>query len=89
MAFVQGFYSDQTVTALTTSYQQFAFGIEATQLIIQNDDGTNAIYFSWDGVHNHGQLLHGETRDLKSSNYEQIYLKAAVGTPAYRLTAVR
>jgi hypothetical protein len=89
MAFVQGFYSDQTVLALTTSYQQFAFGIEAMQVIIQNDDGTNSIYFSWDGVNNHGQLHYGETLPLNTSNYEQIYLKAAAGTPAYRLTAVR
>lgn len=89
MAFVQGFYSDQVGTALTTSFQLFPFGIEATQLIIQNDDATNTIYFSWDGVHNHGQVMKGETRDLRSSNYEQVYLKAGAGTPAYRITAVR
>lgn len=87
----QGFYSDQTITALTTSYHAFTFPFESKSLILQNDDSTNSIVYSWDGVHQHGMLKPSESVKLDNMALDgtnTISLKATPAAASYRLTVV-
>jgi hypothetical protein len=84
-----GFYSDQTVTPLTGSYQAFLFQFNAKWCMIANDDaaGTNKVVWSWDSINNHGTLAPGQSMVIDTVNANIIYLKDQNGAPAYRLMA--
>lgn len=88
MASTKGYYSDQTITALTTSYQSFAFGLPAYTVIIKNDDGSNSIALSWDGVNQHGLVKSGESLTIQNANVSAISLKGTPSAAGYRLTAI-
>lgn len=82
-----GFYSDQMLTALTTSFQAFIFASVAKFLTLVNVDsaGTNTIVYSWDGVNNHGKLTPGASKMLDQTSAGMIFLKYENGAPAYKL----
>jgi len=82
-----GFYSDQSITALTSSFVAFPYNFVARIITIANDDtsGTNKVVFSFDGVNVHGTLGFSQavTWDVPTGNV--IFLKYTNGAPAYRL----
>ena len=82
-----GFYSDQSITALTASFQAFQFSSVSKFLTLANDEtaGTNAIVYSWDGVNNHGRLNPAQSQLLELTSASIIFLKYINGAPAYRL----
>ena len=89
MAFAQGFYSDQTVTPLTATYQYFNFGCGMEEALLSNDDasGANTIIFSWDGTNTHGVIKASETFGLVRIDKGGIYVKYGTAAPAYRIFA--
>jgi hypothetical protein len=89
MAFAQGFYVDQTITALTASYQYFNFGGTMYEAVISNDDasGSNNVVFSWDGTNTHGIVRPTETLGVSRIDKNGVYVKYATGAPAYRIFA--
>lgn len=86
------YYQDQSLTALTASYVEQAFGFVAHTILIINDDGTNGVQLSFDGT-----TLHGELKAKPASSVEQvvlinqsadsIYLKYVTGAASYRIFA--
>jgi hypothetical protein len=84
-----GFFLDEGVSALTSSFVYYPFALRFLTIVISNDDpsGTNRLVFSWDGVNNHGILDPGESVTLDKANQAAIFLKYINGAPAYRVTA--
>lgn len=84
-----GYYTDQTGTPLTGTFQTLYFQFNAKWMLLVNDDtsGTNKIVFSWDGINNHGILGAGQSVTIDTLNANVIYLKDQNGAPAYRLMA--
>lgn len=84
-----GFYSDQTITVLTGTYQTFFFQFNAKWMLLANDDttGTNKLVWSWDGINNHGIIAAGQSMTIDTLNSNVIFLKDQNGAPAYRLMA--
>lgn len=82
-----GFYSDQTITPLTTSFQAFQFASVSRFIIIENNDtsGTNNLVYSWDGVNNHGILTPGQSTLLEQTAASIVFLKYQNGAPTYKL----
>ena len=82
-----GFYSDETITPLTTSYQAFIFASVAKFLTLVNTDsaGSNKIVYSWDGINNHGKLTPGASTMLEQTSASVIFLKYETGAPGYKL----
>ena len=82
-----GFYSDATITALTSSFVEFSYPFIARIITIANDEtsGAKQVVFSFDGVNVHGTLNFGQaiTWDVPTGNV--IWLKYTSGAPAYRL----
>lgn len=82
-----GFYSDQSITTLTSSFVAFPYQFIARIITIANDDtaGTNKVVFSFDGINTHGTLGFSQaiTWDVPTGNV--IWLKYSTGAPAYRL----
>lgn len=87
MANLRGFYSDQTITALTGLYQSFSWNFAALTIVITNDDtsGTNQVSVSYDGANQHAVLKAGESLVLDSADKQGVSLKFNNGAPAYRL----
>lgn len=84
-----GYFTDQSATVLTSSFQTLFFAFSARYCTITNDEttGTNAVVFSWDGVNNHGILYPGQSMFIDTVNANVIFLKYLNGAPAYRLMA--
>lgn len=84
-----GYYTDQSVTPLTGTFQTIYFQFNAKWMLLTNDDtaGTNKVVFSWDGINNHGILGAGQSVTIDTLNANVIYLKNQNGAPAYRLMA--
>lgn len=82
-----GFYSDETITVLTTSYQAFIFASVAKFITLVNTDtaGSNKVVYSWDGVNNHGKLTPGASTMLEQTSASVIFLKYETGAPGYKL----
>lgn len=82
-----GFYRDETITPLTSSFQAFIFTSVAKFITLVNTDsaGSNAIVYSWDGVNNHGKLTPGASTMLEQTSACVIFLKYQTGAPAYKL----
>lgn len=83
----QGFYSDQTLTALTASFVQFAYPFISRVITLANDEtsGSNTVAFSFDGVNLHGTLAPGQSITWDVTTGKVIWLKYVTGAPAYRL----
>jgi hypothetical protein len=83
----QGFYSDQTITALTSSLVEFAYPFISRVITLANDEstGTKAVAFSFDGENVHGILLPGQAITWDVTTGKVIWLKYISGAPAYRL----
>jgi hypothetical protein len=83
----QGFYSDQSITALTSSFVEFTYPFVSRVITLANDEtsGTKVVAFSFDGVNIHGTLAFAQaiTWDVTTGN--AIWLKYVTGAPAYRL----
>lgn len=86
----QGFYSDQTVTPLTTAYQQFLWPFEGKNILLHNDDTTNSIIVSLDGTHTLATVLKGESFQFQLTNDETnvLFLKATPAAALYRITII-
>jgi hypothetical protein len=86
---ILGYFQDDTIHALTTSFVYYPFALRFLTIVISNDDtaGTNKLVFSWDGVNNHGILDPGESVTLDKANQGAIFLKYINGAPTYRVTA--
>lgn len=82
-----GFYTDQSITTLTTSYQYLAFGNVMGEIIFANDDasGTNKLSFSWDGTNVHGIVTPNTNVSLDRCNKSGVYVKFVNGSPAFRI----
>lgn len=82
-----GFYSDQTITALSSSFQAFQFSSVSRFIILSNEEssGTNNVVYSWDGVNNHGILKPTASALLEQTAASIIFLKYQNGAPAYKL----
>lgn len=84
-----GFYTDQSITALTGSFQTLYFQFNAKWMLLANDDtsGTNKVVWSWDGINNHGIIGPGQSMTIDTLNANVIFIKNQNGAPAYRLMA--
>jgi hypothetical protein len=84
-----GFYTDQTLTTLTTTYQYLSFGNVMLDITINNDDatGTNKLSWSWDGTNVHGMLGPTQALSYDIADKSGIYVKFVNGSPAFRITA--
>lgn len=82
-----GFYSDQGITALTSSFVQFPYPFISRIITIANDDasGSNKVAFSFDGVNLHGEVLAAQSITWDVTTGKTIWLKYITGAPAYRL----
>lgn len=84
-----------TGPVLTTAYQKLGFSDDvvgdgefvATYVSITNDEGTNDIFVSWDGITNHWRVKKGETRLFPYMRERFIYLKGQAGGETYRVSA--
>jgi len=83
----QGFYSDQTITALTSSFVPFAYPFISRVITIINDEtsGTNSVAFSFDGLNLHGTLSPGQSVTWDVTTGKILWLKYINGAPAYKL----
>lgn len=83
----QGFYSDQSITALTSSFVQFAYPFISRVITIANDDtsGSNKVVFSFDGTNIHGTLGFAQAITWDVTTGKVIWLKYETGAPKYRL----
>jgi hypothetical protein len=83
-----GYYTDQSLTPLTGTFQTLYFQFNAKWMLLANDDtaGTNKVVWSWDGINNHGILAPGQAVTIDTLNANVIYLKDQNGAPAYRLS---
>lgn len=78
------FYSDQTVLALTGSFQQVGpFGFESMCIYIANDSMATDIQYSFDGTHVHGTIKPGKERLMEFRRQPTLYLLG--NTAAYRV----
>jgi hypothetical protein len=84
---VLGFFVDNSITALTSSYVYFPFAVRYNNIVLNNDEttGTKQVIFSWDGINNHGILDPGESVNLVNANRSSIFLKYGNAAPAYRV----
>lgn len=84
-----GYYTDQTGTPLTGTFQTLYFQFNAKWMLLANDDtsGTNKVVWSWDGINNHGILGPGQSMTIDTLNANVIFVKDQNGSPAYRLMA--
>jgi hypothetical protein len=83
----QGFYSDQSITALTSSFVQFDYPFISRIITIANDDtsGSNKVVFSFDGTNVHGTLGFAQAITWDVTTGKVIWLKYDTGAPKYRL----
>jgi len=83
----QGFYSDHSITALTSSFVQFAYPFISRVITLANDEtaGTKVVAFSFDGVNLHGTLAFAQAITWDVTTGKNIWLKYVTGAPAYRL----
>lgn len=83
-----GYYTDQSLTPLTGTFQIVYFQFNAKWMLLANDDtaGTNKVVWSWDGINNHGILAPGQAVTIDTLNANVIFLKDQNGAPAYRLS---
>lgn len=83
-----GFYTDQSSTTLTTTYQYLNFGNVMGEITFNNDDqtGTNKLSFSWDGTNVHGILSATQAMSFEECNKSGVYVKYVTGSPAFRIT---
>lgn len=86
---LNGFYADETITPLTSSFQVFQFPMLSRHIMLVNREknGMKGIVYSWDGINNHGFLAAGESTMLDKSNAAHIFLKYINGAPSYKLMA--
>jgi hypothetical protein len=84
---IQGFYSDETITPLTSTFQFFKFPLLSRHITIHNraTTGNNGIIYSWDGINNHGLIEPNQSTILDKSNVSLIFLKYINGAPSYKL----
>ena len=80
-------FIDDTGLTLTTGFQAQLFGLNATSIIISNDDTAGYIEYSWNGSDVHGKLLAGETLILTRISQEDIHLRGQAGGESYRVWA--
>lgn len=81
---------------LTTAFQLLNFtdddtvadgGFVSTYVEVVNDDVTNSIYVSWDGVHRHWTIKAGEIKTFPYMRERFIYLMGQAGGEPYRVSA--
>lgn len=82
-----GFYSDQSITVLTATFQAFIFSSVAKFITLVNTEtaGTDTIVYSWDGINNHGKLTPGASTMLEQTSASLIFLKYENAAPDYKL----
>jgi hypothetical protein len=85
-----GWYTDQSVAALTTSFVWYPFGNVAEDFVCKNDEtsGTKNVVGSWDGINNHFSVVPTEQLVLNGANKTGVYLKYANGAPAFHAETV-
>lgn len=85
-----GFYTDGSITTLTTSYQYLRFENVMGDLTIVNDDpsGANKLSCSWDGINVHVILAATQSVSFDKCNKSGIYVKYVTAAPAFRIIAV-
>jgi hypothetical protein len=83
----QGFYVDDTITPLTSTYQLFRFPMVSKHITLHNRNltGNFNIMYSWDGINNHGLIEVNQSTTLDKTNVSLIYLKYINGAPSYKL----
>lgn len=86
---LNGFYADETITPLSSSFQVFQFPMLSQHITLHNREknGLKGIVYSWDGINNHGLLEAGQSTALDRSNAPHIFLKWINGAPSYKLMA--
>jgi hypothetical protein len=86
---IQGFYSDEGIAPLTSTFQLFQFPMLSRHIMLLNREknGLKGIVYSWDGINNHGFLAAGESTMLDKSNAPHVFLKYINGAPSYKLMA--
>lgn len=83
------FYSDQSITALTTTYAAFNFGFHAESIVVSNDEtsGVKTVTVSLNGTDAAAVLNPGESISLDRYGVGAVVSLKGNG-PSYRLTAV-
>jgi hypothetical protein len=88
LSIVQGsqnsYYEDDAGTALTNAFAEQLYGFTSSSFDLSNDDKTNYIEWSWDGVTVAGRLYKGETFH-ESQRRASIYLRGQAGGESYRV----
>lgn len=90
MSASMGFFTDQSGTTLTTTYQYLPFGNVMGEITLVNDEpsGTSTLSFSWDGTNVHGLLHATQSVSFERCNKSGVYVKYTTGSPAFRIMAV-
>jgi hypothetical protein len=90
MSASMGFYTDGTMTTLTTTYQYLPFGNVMGEITLVNDDpsGANKLSFSWDGTNVHGILAPTQSVSFDKCNKSGVYVKYITAAPAFRIMTI-
>jgi|SRR5579864_2590237 len=82
-----GFYADDTITPLMTTFTVFQFPLTSRHITIQNREmtGLKSIVYSWDGINNHGLIEPSQSTVLDKTNATHIFMKYINGAPSYKL----
>ena len=85
MAFLEQFYSDQTIVPLTSSFVFFNFGHNSQVFTLANDSAdSSVVIMSFDGNNVGGQILAGTEITWDGTKTNGLWLKCT-GSPLYRL----
>lgn len=86
-----GFYTDQSITTLTTTYQYLRFENVLGDITFANDESAGTaklLSFSWDGVNVHGIVTAATNISFNRANKSGVYVKYVTNSPAFRIIAV-
>ncbi len=79
-----GYYQDQSLTTLTTYYQELDFGFYSMTVVLLNDS-TNYIEWSWGGNYTKGKLLASDEITMDFIMMDDVWLRGEKGIQNYRL----
>ncbi len=79
------YFANPGDAALSGNWTEFIFGFTASSQIIDNDDATKGMEFSYTGGAKHGILTAGESVNLDDRHRNKIYLRD--GDPSTAVTS--
>jgi hypothetical protein len=71
------FNKDESDGVLGTTWKELTFGFRAISVVIDNNDSSNTLYFSFDGNNIHGKVVAGASLHISDKNISKLWIKAA------------